>query len=89
MSVLSLRVDEKVSDISILCEMPSYCYVVKGWSPRDGGWVRLLGYFRKEQDAWDFIDFMFPLLEERKDIEGVNVIRTIRFKATQSGEQIQ
>ena len=79
--MLSLRVDEKVSDISILCEMPSYCYVVKGWSPRDGGWVRLFGYFRKEQDARDFIGFMFPLLEEHKDIEGVNVIRTIRFKA--------
>ena len=58
----------------------SFCYVVKAWSSRDGGWVRQFGHFKKEQDAWDFIDMTIPLLELHKDIEGFNVVRTIRFR---------
>ena len=54
--------------------MPCYNYIIKAWSPRDGGWVRLLGYFKTEQDAWDLIDALIP-----SEIEGFNVLRTITF----------
>ena len=58
----------------------SYCYVLKAWLSRAGSWERQFGHFRKEQDAWDFIDMMIPVLELHKDFEGFNVVRTIRFK---------
>ena len=63
----------------ILLAMPCYRYIIKAWSPRDGGWVRLCGYFKTEQDAWDLIDVLIPLLQLHGDIEGFNVVRTIRF----------
>ena len=59
--------------------MPCYCYIIKAWSPRDGGWMRLFGYFKTEQDAWDLIYLLTPLLELHRDIEGFNVVRTIKF----------
>ena len=59
----------------ILLAMPFYRYIIKAWSPRHGSWVRFGGYFKTEQDAWDFIDVVTPLLQP----EGFNVVRTIRF----------
>ena len=59
----------------ILLAMPRYRYVIKAWSPRDDSWVRLSGYFKTEQDAWDLIDALIP----NDYIEGFNVLRTITF----------
>ena len=56
--------------------MPCYCYIIKAWSPRDGGWMRLFGYFKTEQDAWDVIYFLTPFI---LDFEGFNVVQTIKF----------
>ena len=56
--------------------MPCYCYIIKAWSPRDGGWMRLFGYFKTEQDAWDVIYFLTLFI---LDFEGFNVVRTIKF----------
>ena len=53
--------------------------LARRWSPRDSGWVRLSGYFKTEQDAWDLIDVLIPLLQLHGDIEGFNVVRTIKF----------
>ena len=67
--------------------MPCYSYIIKAWSPRDGGWVQFgigcrLGHgcFKTEQDAWNFIDALIPLLVLHRDIEGFNVVRTIAFQ---------
>ena len=63
-------------NVTILLAMPCYCYIIKAWSPRDGGWMRLFGYFKTEQDAWDVIYFLTPFI---LDFEGFNVVRTIKF----------
>ena len=59
--------------------MASYRWIIRAWSPRDGGWVRTFGYFKTEQDAWDCISHFLLLIQLHGDIEEFHVKRTIRF----------
>ena len=59
--------------------MPSYTWIVRAWSPRNGGWIRLFGYFKTEQQALDCIELFLPMLELHGDIEALEVMQTIRF----------
>ena len=59
--------------------MPRYTWIVRAWSWRDGGWIRLFGYFTTEQLARDCIDLFLPMLGLHGDMEALEVVRTIRF----------
>jgi len=59
--------------------MPRYAFIVKALSPRDGGWVRLGGYFPTELDGWQFFRAIFPLIVLSGDYTAVKVERTIVF----------
>ena len=66
--------------------MARYVWITKGFSPRDGGWVRFEGMdgaWRNEEDAWRFIQLIWPLMVLSADYVTVNVVRTIQF--TRSG----
>ena len=39
-----------------------YRYIVEGQSPRDGVWVRNVGYFKKISDAKNYIRLFMPLI---------------------------
>ena len=60
-------------------DMPRYTWIVRAWSSRDGGWIRLFGYFTTEQLARDCIDLFLPMLGLHGDMEALEVVRTIRF----------
>jgi hypothetical protein len=59
--------------------MPRYAFIVKTLSPRDGGWVRLGGYYQTEVDAWQFYCLFSPLMVLSGDYITVVVERTIVF----------
>ena len=59
--------------------MPRYAFIVKGQSPRDGGWVRLGGYFRTEELGWEFYEWFYPWLVLNGDFDAIIVKRTIVF----------
>jgi len=59
--------------------MPRYAFIVKALSPRDGGWVRLGGYYQTEEDGWQFYCLFFPLMVSSCDYTAVTVERTIVF----------
>ena len=59
--------------------MARYAFIVKGLSPRDGGWVRLGGYFRTEELGWEFYCSFHPLLVLSGDYVTITVKRTIVF----------
>ena len=59
--------------------MPRYAFIVKALSPRDGGWVRVGGYFKTEEDGWQFYCLFFWLMVLSDDYITVDVQRTIVF----------
>jgi len=60
--------------------MPRYAFIVKAFSPRDGGWVRNGGYFSTEEDGWNYyVWILLPLMVLSGDYLTVNVERTIVF----------
>ena len=59
--------------------MPHYAFIVKALSPRDGGWVRWHGYWHKEEDAWNFVRLLSPLIVLSGDYVTIDVQRTIVF----------
>ena len=59
--------------------MPRYAFIVKALSPRDGGWVRVGGYFKTEEDGSQFYCLFFPLMVLSGDYITVVVERTIVF----------
>ena len=61
--------------------MPRYRYIVKALSPRDGGWVRLRGYYQTEEEGWQFYCLFFPFMVLSADYITVTVERTIVFRA--------
>ena len=42
--------------------MARYIWIVMAWSPRDGGWVYVLGSFRNKQLAFEAVYRFMPLL---------------------------
>ena len=75
--------------------MPRYAFIVKALSPRDGGWVRLGSYgaggaggpwyFETEEEGWQWIEFLWPLMVLSGDYVTVTVERTIRFWTNSHG----
>ena len=65
--------------------MPSarFRYIVKGHSPRDGGWFRNVGYFKKVSDAQNYIRVIRPLVLEMR------VQRIIVFKSGLAAERLE
>ena len=69
--------------------MPRYAFIVKALSPRDGGWVRMgcygaggeggSFYFQIEEDGWQYVCMLFPLMVLHGDYTTVTVERTIVF----------
>ena len=58
-----------------------FWYIVKGHSPRDGGWVRLVGYFKTRSDAMNYISVIWPLVLLAGDYTTMRVQRIIVFKS--------
>ena len=56
-----------------------YVWIVIALSPRDGGWVRMFGKFRTENDAWRAVHWFLPLMELAGDYVSVDVVKTISF----------
>ena len=56
-----------------------YAFIVKALSLRDGGWVRMGGYWQTEEDGWQFYCQFFDLLVLHGDYTTVAVERTIVF----------
>ena len=59
--------------------MPHYAIIVKALSSRDGGWVRLGGYWPTKESAWQFVGLFLALQVLSGDYVTVNVQRTIVF----------
>ncbi len=61
--------------------MARYTWIVRAYSPRDGGWVRLFGYFPSAAMAGEASVLFAPLYmqDDACDYEGIEVKRTIRF----------
>ncbi len=69
--------------------MARYVWIVRAFSPRDGGWVRVFGSFRSEQLAWNAIEFFWEMIVESGDYESLEVKRTISFRELESiGQQL-
>ena len=62
-------------------------YIVKGHSPRDGGWVRNVGYFKKVSDAQTYIRVIRPLVVLAGDYTMMRVQRIIVFKSVLAAER--
>ena len=63
--------------------MAHYIWIVKAYSPRDDGWVRmhfLYDFFLNQEDGWKAVEMFWPLMERAGDYTSVDVIRTIKFK---------
>ena len=71
----------KSSSFSIVIDssMAHYTWVVKALSPRDGGWVRTIGSFRGEHDAWEAIEYFWLHMVLAGDYLTVTVVKTIAF----------
>ena len=58
-------------------------FIIKAWSPRDGGWVRFLpeGFsnFKSEEIAWEAIQFFWHMMVLAGDYVTVDVVRTTAF----------
>ena len=71
--------------------MPSarFRYIVQGHSPRDGGWVRNVGYFKKVSDALNYIRVIRPLVLLAGDYTTIRVQRIIVFKSGLAAERLE
>ena len=56
-----------------------YVWVVRAFSQRDGGWVRVFNQFRDEELAWTAVALFWDMMVE-EDFLTVEVIRTISFR---------
>ena len=64
-------------------------YIVEGHSPRDGGWVRNVGYFKKPSDAKNYIRVIAPLVLLAGDYTTMRVKRIIVFKSGFAAERLE
>ena len=56
-----------------------YRYVVLADSPRDGGWVRVFGYFKNVESAEEAIGLFMPLMVLSGDYRRLRIVKTIVF----------
>ena len=59
--------------------MARYVWVVKAYSPRDGGWVRWFKGFDNEREAWEAVEMFWSLAVLSGDYETVDIVKTIAF----------
>ena len=59
--------------------MAHFVWVIRAYSPRDGGWVLFLGHFPREEDAWNAVTLFWDLMVEASDYVTVDVVKTIAF----------
>ena len=64
--------------------MARYAFIVKALSPRDGGWVRWHGYWKTQEDAWEHVQLLWPLIVLSRDYANVTVQRTIVFNTREA-----
>ena len=60
--------------------MPHYVWIVRAHSPRDGGWVRVLGRWRSQADAVAAVGLFIPMMAATGDYGEVEVRKTISFR---------
>ena len=60
--------------------MPHYVWIVRAHSPRDGGWVRVLGSWRSEALAVAALGLFTPMMAATGDYGEVEVRKTICFR---------
>ena len=64
-----------------------YRYIVEGQSPRDGVWVRNVGYFKKISDAKNYIRLFMPLILLAGDYIMMRVQKIIVFNPLVAAER--
>ena len=63
--------------------MPCNVFVAWAFKPSDGGWVRVFGHVRTEEDAHEAAEW--ELLYSREGYDDYEVVRTISFKKKKHG----
>ena len=58
---------------------PRYAWVVKAYSLREGGWVRIFNNFKTEELAWEAVQLFWEMLVLQGDYKTITVIKTINF----------
>ena len=61
----------------VIMPTAQYRYINQAYSPRDGGCVQFLQYFKSEQKAEQAIAFFMPLISAHADYENIRVTKTI------------
>ena len=59
--------------------MAHFIWIVKAFSPRDGGWVRMFGAFRSEEAAWTAVTLFWDMMVRAGDYQTIKVVKTIAF----------
>jgi hypothetical protein len=64
--------------------MPRFVWVIRAFSPRDGGWVRMLGlrpqgHYNSEEMAWKCVCAFWDLMVMSGDYLTIDVVKTIAF----------
>ena len=55
-----------------------FCYIVKAYSPRDGGWIRVSGTFRTEALAKQGLAFFRPaMMAPADDWVRTQIVKTV------------
>ena len=73
----SLSQSEGLSCLAAI--MARYIFFCRGFSPRDGGWVRFGGTFNDEETGWKCIILIWPMIVDHGDYVTVDVKKTITF----------
>ncbi len=60
--------------------MARYTFVCMAFSPRDGGWVRTIGSFGTENEAWEAFIMFWDFMVASADFTTLTVKKTIRFR---------
>lgn len=64
--------------------MPRFVWVIRAFSPRDGGWIHFqgvqpLGHYDSEFDAWTCCELFWGLMVLSGDYVTLDVVKTIAF----------
>ena len=55
--------------------MARYVWIIKAFSPRDGGWVRLFDHYPSEQQSWCLVEAFWDLTVAHGDFVTIDVVR--------------
>ena len=54
-------------------------FIVKVLSPRDGGWIRMFGYFKTYADALQCVNLFMPMMNLAGDYDNFQIKKTVCF----------